>query len=51
MGDPFYGGELKPKAWTEDDLRVRRKGDAFKVRLAQRLRVETTLTLKWIADR
>ena len=43
--------ELKRKGWTEDDLRVRRKGDVFKVRLAQRLRVETTVTLKWIAER
>ena len=39
------------KGWTEDDLRLRRKGDVFKVRLAQRLRVETTVTLKWIAER
>jgi len=50
------GGEdhrrgLKGKGWTEDDLRVRRKRDVFKVRLAQRLRVETTVTLKWIAER
>ena len=44
-------GELKRKGWTEDDLRVRRKGDVFRVRLAQRLRVETTVTLKWIAER
>jgi hypothetical protein len=39
------------KGWTEDNLWVRRKGDVFKVRLAQRLRVETTVTLKWIAER
>jgi len=39
------------QGWTEEDLRVRRKGDVFKVRLAQRLRVETTVTLKWIAER
>jgi hypothetical protein len=44
-------GELGRKGWTEDELRVRRKGDVFKVRLAQRLRVETTVTLKWIAER
>jgi len=30
---------------------VRRKRDVFKVRLAQRPRVETTVTLKWIAER
>ena len=49
--EKIIGGELKRKGWTEDDLRVRRKGDVFKVRLAQRLRVETTVTLKWIAER
>ena len=38
-----------PGAWTAEDLKARRKGDAKKVRLAQRLRAETTMTLKWIA--
>jgi hypothetical protein len=49
--EKIIGGELKRKGWTEEDLRERRKGDVFKVRLAQRLRVETTVTLKWIAER
>jgi hypothetical protein len=49
--EKIIGGELERKGWTEDDLRARRKGDVFKVRLAQRLRVETTVTLKWIAER
>ena len=49
--EKIIGGALKRKRWTEDDLRVRRKGDVFKVRLAQRLRVGTTVTLKWIAER
>jgi len=35
--------------WTAEDLKRRRKGDAKKVRIAQRLRAETTMTLKWIA--
>ena len=43
--------ELKAKGWTEKELQERRKGDAFKVRLAERLRGETTMTLRWIADR
>jgi len=49
--EKIIGGELKRKGWIEDDLRVRRKGDVFKVRLAQGQRVETTMTLKWIAER
>jgi len=40
---------LKRLGWTAEDLKARRKGDAKKVRLAQRLRAETTMTLKWIA--
>jgi len=66
-GDWHYGGELnesaeeraerivanelKRKGWSEKDLQTRRKGDPFKVRLAGRLRAETTVTLKWIAGR
>ena len=33
------------------DLSCRRKGDKGKVQLARRLRTETTMTLRWIADR
>ena len=36
---------------TEADLGARRKGDPDKVRLAQRLREETLVTLAWIAGR
>jgi REP element-mobilizing transposase RayT len=43
--------ELKADGREEKDLRVLRKGDALKVRIAQRLRKETTVTLKWIAAR
>ena len=39
MGDPF------------PFLLRRRKGDAFKVRVASRLRAETSVTLNWIAQR
>jgi hypothetical protein len=43
----------EPRRWrlTEDDLEVRRKGDAKKVKKARRLRQETTMTLSWIAER
>jgi REP element-mobilizing transposase RayT len=43
--------ELKRRRWTESDLRERRKGDAEKVKLALRLRRESIMTLKWIAQR
>ena len=43
--------ELERKGWTERDMRNRRKGDGFKVRLAKRLRAETIVTMKWIAER
>lgn len=35
--------------WTEGHLQSTPKGDRHKIRIAQRLRAETTMTLKWIA--
>ena len=46
----IVAAELKRLGWTAEDLKARRKGDAKKVRIAQRLRAETTMTLKWIAE-
>ena len=43
--------ELKRRRWREEDLGRRAKGDAGKVELAARLRVETVMTVKWIAER
>lgn len=43
--------ELKGLRWSEADLQRRRKGDKGKVRTARRLRQETTMSLKWIAQR
>jgi REP element-mobilizing transposase RayT len=43
--------ELKRVAWGEDDLLKHRKGHRRKVKIARRLRQETTMTLKWIANR
>jgi REP element-mobilizing transposase RayT len=43
--------ELTALGWTAQDLQGRRKGDAHKVRIAARLRRETTMTLDWIAAR
>jgi REP element-mobilizing transposase RayT len=43
--------ELKRRHWREEDLVRRAKGDAVKVALAARLRAETVMTVKWIAER
>jgi len=42
---------LKGLRWKEADLAARAKGDPAKVKLAVRLRLETTATVKWIAQR
>ena len=43
--------ELKRRRWGETDLERRAKGDAQKVATAKRLRAETAVTVKWIAER
>ena len=43
--------ELQRRGWTTEHLVARRKGDREKVKLAQRLRSQTTMTLDWIAAR
>jgi putative transposase len=43
--------ELEGAGWDEERLTRERKGDPVKVRIARRLRAETTMTLQWIADR
>jgi REP element-mobilizing transposase RayT len=43
--------ELRRAVWTEADLTRQRKGDPIKMRMASRLRAETTVTLQWIAAR
>ena len=47
----IVGQELKRLGWKEGDLGKLRKGDPAKVKLARRLRQETTMTLQWIAHR
>ena len=37
--------------WKEEELRIRRKGDTDKAALARRLRAETPMTWRWIAER
>lgn len=41
--------ELQQRGWDEKELERRRKGDEQKVRMARRLRHETTMTWDWIA--
>jgi REP element-mobilizing transposase RayT len=43
--------ELAKLGWKEADLAERRKGDAGKLKIALKLRAETTMTLSWIAGR
>lgn len=43
--------ELQRLGWAKADLPQRRKGDPGKVVAARRLRQETTMSLKWIAQR
>jgi putative transposase len=43
--------ELRRRRWREEDLGHRAKGDAGKVALAKRLREETVMTVRWIAER
>jgi REP element-mobilizing transposase RayT len=43
--------ELAKLGWKETDLAQRRKGDPEKLKIAAKLRAETTMTLSWIAAR
>ena len=43
--------ELNKCLWTDAELAQRRKGEPQKVKIARRLRQETTMTLKWFAKR
>jgi putative transposase len=51
QAEKLVAAELKRRRWTEITLSERRKGDPEKIRIALRLRQETTMTLKWIARR
>ena len=43
--------ELRRRKWDRAELARRRKGDPVKVKVARRLRGETTMTLDWIAQK
>jgi REP element-mobilizing transposase RayT len=51
QAEAIVGEGLKRLGWKEADLEARRKGDGEKLKLAVRLRHETTVTVKWIAER
>jgi REP element-mobilizing transposase RayT len=51
VAERIVGKELARLGWSDDDLANRSKGDSGKVATARRLRKETTMTLKWIAQR
>ncbi len=46
----IIASELKRLGWKPEELERQRKGDPRKVWIAQRLRQETTMTLKWVAN-
>jgi hypothetical protein len=43
--------EFERRGWAQGELSRRRKGDPRKVAITWRLRQETTMSLKWIAQR
>jgi len=47
----LVGEMLRAAGWTEKESRNRRKGDKEKVRMAGRLREETTMSWNWITKR
>jgi hypothetical protein len=50
-GSSTLAEELGRLGWKQGELEKRLKADADKVRIARQLRGETTMTLKWIAER
>jgi hypothetical protein len=51
QAERLIGRELEQLGWQAGDLARLRKGDPGKVRMAVRLRKETTMSLSWIAQR
>jgi hypothetical protein len=49
--EAIVAAELKRRRWAEAELGWRVKGDAGKVAIAVRLRMESAVTVKWIAAR
>ena len=51
LAELIIADELKRGRWQEADLKTRPKEDSVKLVLAARLRSETTMTVRWIAER
>ena len=47
----LMGQMLREHGWTMKELKQRPKGDKVKAMMAMRLRTETTMTWRWIAER
>jgi len=50
LAELIIATQLKLGRWQEADLKTRPKGDSVKVALAARLRAETMMMVRWIAD-
>ena len=51
LAELIIAEDLKLRRWQEADLKTRPKGDSVEVALAARLRAETTMTVRWVAER
>lgn len=51
QAEQLVAQELRRRGWDGSEVGRRRKGDGEKVKIARRLREETTMTLSWIAQR
>jgi hypothetical protein len=51
LAELIIAEDLKLGRWQEADLKTRPKGDSVEVALAARLRAETTMTVRWVAER
>lgn len=51
IAEAILDRELKRLKWNQEQLEKRAKGDPLKVRMAARLREESTMTVDWIAKR
>jgi len=49
--EAMIAARLKKLGWAKSELAARRKSDPYKVALAREVRSQTTMSLKWIAQR
>src|SRR5882724_10597489 len=49
--EALISARLKKLGWAKSELAARRKSDPYKVALAREVRSQTTMSLKWIAQR